>query len=195
MLLGLYFIGISYLLVYIGAIAILFLFILMLINVRVSELLTEGLNSVPLAIIAVLSFNFNVGNILPYYLHISDAFSNYLIYINRITINLFYAGIDSMMNKLALLQTAIIEAANVNSKSWDGSLVETNHITSIGNILYSNLFVLLIIISLVLLLAMVGTIVITLKRETNLKQTNLESSLAFRANLYQIIFTKLDLFK
>ena len=40
MLLGLYFIGISYLLVYIGAIAILFLFILMLINVRVSELLT-----------------------------------------------------------------------------------------------------------------------------------------------------------
>lgn len=117
MLLGLYFIGISYLLVYIGAIAILFLFILMLINVRVSELLTEGLNSVPLAIIAVLSFNFNVGNILPYYLHISDAFSNYLIYINRITINSFYAGIDSMMNKLALLQTAIIEAANVNSKS------------------------------------------------------------------------------
>ena len=82
-----------------------------------------------------------------------------------------------MMNKLALLQTAIIEAANVNSKSWDGSLVETNHITSIGNILYSNLFVLLIIISLVLLLAMVGTIVITLKRETNLKQANLESRL------------------
>lgn len=73
--------------------------------------------------------------------------------------------------------------------------METNHITSIGNILYSNLFVLLIIISLVLLLAMVGTIVITLKRETNLKQTNLESSLAFIANLPQIIFTKLDLFK
>lgn len=177
MLLGLYFIGISYLLVYIGAIAILFLFILMLINVRVSELLTEGLNSVSLAIIVVLSFNFNVGNILPYYLHISDAFSNYLIYINRIAVNLFYGGLDAMMNKLALLQTAIIEAANVNSKTWDGSLVETNHITAIGNILYSNLFVLLIIISLVLLLAMVGTIVITLKRETSLKQVNLESNL------------------
>jgi NADH-ubiquinone oxidoreductase chain 6 len=36
--LGLNFIGLSYLLVYVGAVSILFLFILMLINVRVSEL-------------------------------------------------------------------------------------------------------------------------------------------------------------
>src|SRR6478735_12295035 len=36
---GLNFIGIAYLLVYIGAVSILFLFILMLINVRISELL------------------------------------------------------------------------------------------------------------------------------------------------------------
>ena len=175
MMLGLYFIGISYLLVYVGAISILFLFILMLINVRVSELLTEGVNSVPLAIITVLSFNLNVGNVLPYYLHISDAFSNYFIHINRTIVNLFSSGLDQMMNKLALLQTAVIEAANVNSKSWDGSLVETNHITAIGNVLYSNLFILLIIVSLVLLLAMVGTIVITLKRDQSLKETNLQS--------------------
>src|ERR1700709_2970282 len=53
MLIGLYFLGLSYLLVYVGAISILFLFILMLINVRISELLTEGRNSLPLAVIAV----------------------------------------------------------------------------------------------------------------------------------------------
>lgn len=175
MMLGLYFIGISYLLVYVGAISILFLFILMLINVRVSELLTEGVNSVPLAIIVVLSFNLNVGNVLPYSLHISDAFSNYFIYINKTIVNLFSSGLDTMMNKLALLRTAVIEAANVNSKTWDGSLVENNHITTIGNILYSNLFILLIIVSLVLLLAMVGTIVITLKRDTSLKEKNLQA--------------------
>lgn len=177
MTLGLYFLGISYLLVYVGAISILFLFILMLINVRVSELLTEGINSAALAVIAVVTFNFNVGSVLPYYLHTSDAFSNYLIYINREFLNLFYTKTEVFINKLALLKTAIVETANVNSKSWDGSLIETNHISSIGNILYSNLFVLLIIISLVLLLAMVGTIVITLKRETNLKQVNMESRL------------------
>ncbi|RYE16047.1 MAG: hypothetical protein EOP34_00415 [Rickettsiales bacterium] len=36
--------------------------------------------------------------------------------------------------------------------------------TSIGNILYTSLFILLIVTSLILLLAMVGTIVITIKK-------------------------------
>lgn len=180
MMLGLYFLGISYLLVYVGAISILFLFILMLINVRVSELLTEGINSAGLGIIAVVTLSFSLASVLPYYLYTSDAFSNHLIYINRVILNLFTRTTEGFINKLALLKTAMVETANVNSKSWDGFLVETNHISSIGNILYSNLFILLIIISLVLLLAMVGTIVITLKRETNLKQTNLESRLSFK---------------
>src|SRR5436309_814661 len=38
---GIKFIGISYLLVYVGAVSILFLFILMLINIRVSELISD----------------------------------------------------------------------------------------------------------------------------------------------------------
>src|ERR1700686_1538166 len=50
MILGLNFIGLSYLLVYVGAVSILFLFILMLINVRISELLSNTRNSIPLAI-------------------------------------------------------------------------------------------------------------------------------------------------
>jgi len=50
------FIGLSYLLVYIGAVSILFLFILMLINVRVSELQAETSNSLPLAIIIGICF-------------------------------------------------------------------------------------------------------------------------------------------
>src|SRR5205085_5861736 len=46
-LLGINFIGISYILVYIGAVSILFLFILMLINIRISELLNETNNNIP----------------------------------------------------------------------------------------------------------------------------------------------------
>jgi NADH-ubiquinone oxidoreductase chain 6 len=45
LLIGIYFIGISYLLVYIGAVSILFLFILMLIDIRISELQTETMNN------------------------------------------------------------------------------------------------------------------------------------------------------
>jgi NADH-ubiquinone oxidoreductase chain 6 len=51
MLSGMTFIGIAYLVVYIGAVSILFLFILMLINVRVSELQSNTNNSLPLALI------------------------------------------------------------------------------------------------------------------------------------------------
>jgi NADH-ubiquinone oxidoreductase chain 6 len=46
---------------------------------------------------------------------------------------------------------------------WDGYLAETSHISSIGNIMYTNYFLWLILTSVILLLAMVGTIVITLK--------------------------------
>jgi NADH-ubiquinone oxidoreductase chain 6 len=66
MTLGLNFIGLSYLLVYVGAVSILFLFILMLINVRISELLSNTSNTVPLAILIAISFNYPVSQILPY---------------------------------------------------------------------------------------------------------------------------------
>src|ERR1700710_1154813 len=64
LLLGLNFIGLAYLLVYIGAVSILFLFILMLIDVRVSELQTETNNSVFLGIlIGILYYNIISNNI------------------------------------------------------------------------------------------------------------------------------------
>jgi len=63
---GLNFIGLAYLLVYIGAVSILFLFILMLINVRISELLIDSINSIPLAILVGSFFNYFVNNVLPY---------------------------------------------------------------------------------------------------------------------------------
>jgi NADH-ubiquinone oxidoreductase chain 6 len=65
-LLGISFIGLSYLLVYVGAVSILFLFILMLINVRVSELQAETSNSLPLALIIGICFYYILSNILPF---------------------------------------------------------------------------------------------------------------------------------
>ena len=65
-ILGMNFIGLSYLLVYVGAVSILFLFILMLINVRISELLSNTSNSIPLALIITIAFNYPLFNILPY---------------------------------------------------------------------------------------------------------------------------------
>ena len=138
---GLNFIGLAYLLVYIGAVSILFLFILMLINVRISELLIDSLNSIPLAILLGSFFNFFVNNVLP---HMVIAFNNLLFYVKTTT-----------------------KLANVTSVSWDGYLAETSHIASIGNILYGNYSIWLILTSIILLLAMVGSIIITIKQRTN----------------------------
>ena len=133
-MIGLNFLGLAYLLVYIGAVSILFLFILMLINIRVSELLTDTINSIPLAILLGSFFNYSINSILPYIL-----VTNHTNYFNK--------------DKLA----------HVTSTLWDGYLAETSHITSIGNVLYSNYSIWLILTSLILLLAMVGAIVITIK--------------------------------
>src|SRR5271167_590502 len=84
-ILGINFIGLSYLLVYVGAVSILFLFILMLINVRISELLSDTSNSIPLAVIITIAFNYPVYQILPYNI---KTFNNYTFDINNIINNL-----------------------------------------------------------------------------------------------------------
>src|SRR5437588_6296657 len=71
---GIKFIGLSYLLVYVGAVSILFLFILMLINIRVSELIADTNNNIPLAIIALLSFFIPINDILPTYKNRSENY-------------------------------------------------------------------------------------------------------------------------
>src|ERR1700712_2130333 len=91
MMLGINFIGLSYLLVYVGAVSILFLFILMLINVRISELVTDTSNSIPLAILIGIFFNSTVYEILPYS---RAAFNNYIFDINRNFSDLF--DVDSI---------------------------------------------------------------------------------------------------
>jgi NADH:ubiquinone oxidoreductase subunit 6 (subunit J) len=52
-----------------------------------------------------------------------------------------------------------------SSKGWDNSLVEATHIAGIGNIMYTNYAIWLIVSSMILLTGMVGAIVITIKQK------------------------------
>jgi NADH-ubiquinone oxidoreductase chain 6 len=56
------------------------------------------------------------------------------------------------------------ELSFVTSQSWDGRLSETFHITSIGNIIYTSYPLWLILTSIILLLAMIGSILITIRQ-------------------------------
>ena len=163
-ILGLNFIGLSYLLVYVGAVSILFLFILMLINVRISELLSNTSNSIPLAIIITISFNYPVYQILPYSI---AAFNSYTVDLNNTLNDIWYNNYSDYLNKLfrLVINSDNGEISFVSSKIWDGNLSETSHITSIGNIMYTSYSIWLIITSIILLLAMVGAIVITIKQK------------------------------
>ncbi len=131
--LGIKFIGLSYLLVYVGAVSILFLFILMLINIRVSELISNTNNNIPLAILAILAI------FIPYNNLSTETKTNF----NFDNIKIFF----------------------ISSNNWDSNLVDVTDITSIGNVMYTNYSIWLIITSIILLLAMVGSIVITIKQK------------------------------
>ena len=162
--LGLNFIGLSYLLVYVGAVSILFLFILMLLNVRISELLSDTSNSIPLAVIISISFNYPVYQILPYNV---AAFNEYFINLSNTFNDTWDNNYKHFLNKLTKGgQFDNDQIFFATAKLWDGNLSENNHITSIGNIMYTNYSIWLILTSIILLLAMVGAIVITIKQKS-----------------------------
>jgi len=151
---GFTFIGLSYILVYVGAVSILFLFILMLINIRISELLNETNNDVPLAILTVILFYNIIAQVLPVNLAEKNFSSNFTSFLN-----------GSLNEKSLNNNNFTEEIVYTSSKSWDSSLVDITQITSIGNVMYTNYAIWLIIASVILLLAMVGSIVITIKQK------------------------------
>jgi len=182
---GLNYIGISYLLVYVGAVSILFLFILMLINVRISELLSDTSNSIPLAIILGIYFIFPVYNILPDNVGFNSYTGNINHYLKELLFNnllTYFTWVKSffiwLLNFISFNSKPIFnlysdKIAYVTSNLWDGNLAETSHITSIGNIMYTSYPIWLILTSIILLLAMVGAIVITIKQDSSMKQSKL----------------------
>lgn len=153
-LIGLSFIGLSYLIVYIGAISILFLFILMLINIRTSEIQNYTKNSILLGLIITIFLSYSIFQVLPYSI---GVINNYSSNINNVLSNMFI----NKDNKDISINNDLYFAS---SNDWNGNLIDINHISNIGNIIYTSYNLWLIITGLILLLAMVGTIVITLKK-------------------------------
>lgn len=118
-MLGLSFIGLAYLIVYIGAVSILFLFILMLINIRTSELQSNTSNSIDLTGIVGSLILYILFQLLPYDIAVINNYNSYynnLIYninnnineiYNSLHINSFYK-LDSIKDNTLFYVTSKI---------------------------------------------------------------------------------------
>jgi NADH-ubiquinone oxidoreductase chain 6 len=149
-LIGLNFIGLSYLLVYVGAISILFLFILMLINIRISELLSQTRNSIPLVGIIACLIYVIINSTLPNNINnVKSIFESNVVNSEKEISNV----INNTLNE---------NIHNISVFNWDGYLIELNTMASMGNIMFTSYPMWLIITSIILLLGMVGIIVITI---------------------------------
>lgn len=149
-LIGINYIGLSYLLVYIGAISILFLFTLMLINIRVSELHTGNNNSVPLGFIFGIVFYYPLYSVQP---SIGVAISWFKNLISSVISGMNY----NIIYNLEIDLCTFIK--------WDGNIISSSQISSIGSHLYTSYSIWLIVVSIILLLAMVGCIILVISFE------------------------------
>ena len=157
-LIGINFIGISYVVIYVGAIAILFLFVIMMINIKLTDILETGTQytkNLPLAIAIGSLFIFILFTIIPFNFNNVPALSfllDKITYLNSVLLSTDVVSIN--------LINSIVNNYSVTSLS-DVIITDFQQIEALGHGLYTYGAVLLITLSVILLLAMYATIVIS----------------------------------
>ena len=155
-LLGIGFIGISYIIVYIGAITVLFLFVIMMINIKLTDILDAGsqyTKNLPLALAIGSLFIYEFFTIMPFTFNDVSLISTIL---NLLT-NLNGLFLDSNITTSDIVFNAF------NPISADTTFANFLQVQAIGQSLYTIGGFWLIITSLILLLAMIAPIFISRK--------------------------------
>jgi NADH-ubiquinone oxidoreductase chain 6 len=155
-LLGVAYLGLVYLIVYVGAIAILFLFVIMMLNLRLVELVETGqeyTKSLPMGAFLGSLFFFELLSILPVSYHDGGSLHAPLSLFNWLNTSLL--GISNTgTGSEASVHTAF------NPVVSDSTMTAFTQIESIGQGLYTYASLWLVVASVIFLLAMVGPIVL-----------------------------------
>jgi NADH-ubiquinone oxidoreductase chain 6 len=168
-LIGINFVGISYIIVYVGAIAVLFLFVIMMINIKLTDILETGsqyTKNLPLAIAIGSLFIFIIFSIIPFNFNNVPAISVFLdkiTYLNTLLSNSSssHAAAAATSNDLANNHLTATIFTSKAAASSDVIITDFQQIESLGYSLYTYGAILLITLSVILLLAMFATIVIS----------------------------------
>jgi NADH-ubiquinone oxidoreductase chain 6 len=157
LLLGVGFIGISYLIVYVGAIAILFLFVVMMLNIKIVEIISVGseyTKNLPLGLIVGSLFFFEILSVVPASMTNSNETA---------------LGLFNYLNSLVFLSSGSSATPDNNvhmvfsGPLADDSFANFVQIEAIGQGLYTYGSIWLILASIILLLAMLGPITLCLR--------------------------------
>lgn len=152
-LLEISFIGLSYITVYVGAIAILFLFVIFLLDIKLAELHLDTRNKTtrPLACLIGLGFLYPLSSIIPTNIPEMKKSEFYLF-------NLTNKAFVDLQDKFTINHNNVL-TYNAN---WNNNITFTD-VTSIGNVLYTNYMLWFFVSSIILLLAMTAAISLTFK--------------------------------
>lgn len=157
-LIGVNFVGISYIVIYVGAIAVLFLFVIMMINIKLTDILETGsqyTKNLPLAIAIGSLFIFIIFQIIPFNFNNVPALS---IILDKIT---YFNSVLSDSNIVSINLINSIVNNYFSSSLSDVMITEFQQIEVLGHGLYTYGASLLITLSIILLLAMFATIIIS----------------------------------
>ncbi len=153
------FLAMLFLIVYVGAISVLFLFVIMMLNIKLTEFNQNVLRYLPIGGIIIFIFMIEVLSIID-----ADLIP---LFIN----NSFYSV------KYIL--------CDLNSISWINTIEFITNSQALGNIIYTYYFALFILAGILLLVSMIGAIVLTLNKRTNARKQNIIAQLSSAAPDYQ----------
>ena len=157
-LLELEFLPIVFIVVYVGAVAVLFLFVLMMLNIKLAELKETTAHYLPIAIFLFSIFCFELGAI-------------------------FYFEFTPLRNQEVhvefLDELCLVVNSSFEFYAW---FLKQSNIISVGEILFTNFSYLFLISAFILLLAMVGAIVLTLQKKFTARKQQIFKQVLRRAN-------------
>lgn len=172
---GIGFIGLSYIIVYVGAITVLFLFVIMMININIKDIIETGTQytkNIPLIYAISLLFTYEISKILPYTLNDVSLLTQLGNLFNKINF-LYFNSVSALTDNTGSLTLANHSLTQIfiffKENIGDIIFIKFLQIESIGQSLYTFEAIELMIISIILLLSMVAPIFIS--RKSNFSYT------------------------
>lgn len=145
------FLGLLFVIVYVGAIAVLFLFVVMMLNIKIAIREETSKRGLPIVLLIIILLGYLINKI-----------------------------IKPLSSRLGNIEDSDFI---LSYTEWTHSLNRTNVIEAVGNVLYTNFYDIFIGVGMILLLAMVGSIMLTHKLIRTSKKQDLFKQLERNQNI------------